>query len=100
MECRHYLVITVRADGRDRYAVCDRVAVALLDACLQAPQIVAARVERNRISGPNQADLILCTEYATSNDLVHVRTSVLRERIAKLCDEVGGLEFRELNAVA
>ena len=100
MECRHYLVITVHAHGRDRYAVCERVAVALLDACLQVPQVVAARVERNRVSGPNQADLILCTEYATSNDLVHVRAGVLRERIAKLCDEVGGLEFRELNAVA
>ena len=53
-------------------------------------------MERNRVSGPGQADLIVRTAYDTAEDLVRVRGTVLRECIEKLRQQVADFEIREL----
>lgn len=98
--CRHYLVITVAGEHRNRLSVCDRIADELAAACADATEVDDLTVERNRVSGPGQADLILCTHYASAEDLVRIRGTVLRERIERLRDQVADFEIRELSAMA
>ena len=98
--CRHYLVITVAGEHRSRISVCDRIADEFTTACADVPDVAELTVERNRVSGPGQADLIVCTHYLSAEDLVRVRGTVLRECIERLRDQVADFEIRELSAMA
>jgi hypothetical protein len=97
--CRHYLVITVGGDHRDRGAACQEIADGFATACTGVTEVRAVTIERNRVSGPGQADLIVCTSYDTAEDLVRIRGTVLRECIEKLRQQVSGFEIRELSAM-
>jgi hypothetical protein len=98
--CRHYLIVTVGLDRRDRLATCQGIADALETACTGVPEIEWFAVERNRVAGPGQADVILFTAHASAPDLVHVRSTVLRECIEKLSEAYEDFEIRELSAMS
>jgi len=97
--CRHYLVVTVAGEHRDRGATSQEIADAFATACTGVTEVRQIRVERNRVSGPGQADLIVCTTYDSAEDLVRVRGTVLRECIEKLRQQVADFEIRELSAM-
>jgi hypothetical protein len=98
--CRHYLVVTVGGEHRDRGATCQEIADGFATACTGVTEVRAVAIERNRVSGPGQADLIVCTTYDTAEDLVRIRGTVLRECIEKLRQQVADFEIRELSAMA
>jgi hypothetical protein len=98
--CRHYLVVTVGGENRDHLATCQEIADGLVTACTGVTEVRDLVVERNRVSGPGQADLILCTTYDTAEDLVRVRGTVLRECVEKLRDQISEFEVHELSAMA
>jgi hypothetical protein len=98
--CRHYLVITVAGDHHDRGATAHEIADAFETACTGVTEVRVVTIERNRVSGPGQADLIVCTTYESAEDLVRVRGTVLRECIEKLRQQVADFEIRELSAMA
>jgi hypothetical protein len=97
--CRHYLVVSVDGAGRDRLTTCQGIADALTTACTGVAEIEWFAVERNRVSGPGQADVILFTAHRNAAELVHVRSTVLRECIEKLHQEYSDFELRELSAM-
>jgi hypothetical protein len=97
---RHYLVATVGNERRDRRAACQTIADALATACRGVPEVESCTVERNRVSGPGQVDVIFVTTYADANALVLVRGTVLRECIEKLREEFPDLEVGELSAMS
>jgi hypothetical protein len=98
--CRHYLVITAAGDHRDRGAAGQEIADGFATACTGVTEVRELTIERNRVSGPGQADLIVCTAYDTAEDLVRIRGTVLRECIEKLRQQVSDFEIRELSAMA
>jgi hypothetical protein len=98
--CRHYLVITVVGENRDRNATCQEIAEGFETTCTGVTEVRAIAIERNRVSGPGQADLIVCTSYDSAEDLVRIRGTVLRESIEKQRQQVSGFEIRELSAMA
>jgi hypothetical protein len=98
--CRHYLIVTVDLERRDRLAICQGIADALQTACTGVPEVEWFAVERNRVAGPGQADVILFTAHRSAADLVHVRSTVLRECIEKLRQEYSDFELRELSAMS
>lgn len=98
--CRHYLVITVAGEHRDRGVACQEIADGFETACIGVTEVREITVERNRVSGPGQADLIVCTVYDTAEDLVRIRGTVLRECIEKLRQQISDFEIRELSAMA
>ena len=98
--CRHYLVVTVAGDHRDRKTACQEIADGFATACTGVSEVRELALERNRVSGPGQADLIVCTIYDSAEDLVRVRGTVLRECIEKLRQQVSDFEIRELSAMA
>ena len=98
--CRHYLIVTVDLERRDRLAICQGIADALQTACTGVPEVEWFAVERNRVAGPGQADVILFTAHRSAADLVHVRSTVLRECIDKLRQEYSDFELRELSAMS
>jgi hypothetical protein len=98
--CRHYLVISVSGENRDHLTTCQEIADGFVTACTGVTEVRDIVVERNRVSGPGQADLIVCTTYDTAEDLVRVRGAVLRECTEKLRDQISDFEIRELSAMA
>lgn len=98
--CRHYLVLTISGEPPSRLTVGQEIADGFAAACTGIDEVTELRIERNRVSGPGQADLIVCTVYASAEDLVRVRGSVLRECIEKLREQVSDFEIRELSAMA
>ena len=98
--CRHYLVITVAGEHRDRGAACQEIADGFETACTGVTEVRNVTIERNRVSGPGQADLIVCTTYDSAEGLVRVRGTVLRECIEKLRQQIADFEIRELSAMA
>jgi hypothetical protein len=86
-------------DRRDRQAVEQEIADGFTKACADVEEVEELMIERNRVSGPGQADLIVATRYRTAEDLVRVRGTVLRECIEKLRGQVADFEIRELSAM-
>jgi hypothetical protein len=97
---RHYLIVAVDLDRRDRAAICQGIADAFRTACTGVDEVDWFAVERNRVAGPGQADVILFTAYRSAADLVHVRSTILRECIEKLRHEYSDFELRELSAMS
>jgi hypothetical protein len=91
--------VTVDGEQRNRQAIEQEIADWFRAACAGIPEVRELLIERNRVSGPGQVDLIVCTAYDTAEDLVRVRGTVLRECIEKLRDQVATFELRELSAM-
>jgi hypothetical protein len=97
---RHYLVVSVNGGGRDRQATGQAIADGLAAACAGVEELQSFAVERNRIAGPDQADVILVTSYADANALVRARGTLLHDCIEKLREQYPDFEMRELSAMA
>jgi hypothetical protein len=97
--CRHYLVVTIEGEQRNRQAVGQEIADGFTAACAGVDEVEELLIERNRVSGPGQADLIVATRYGSAEDLVRIRGTVMRECIEKLRNEVAAFEIRELSAM-
>jgi hypothetical protein len=97
--CRHYLVVVISGEHRGRQAVGQEIAEGFTAACAGVPEVRDLLIQRNRVSGPGQVDLLICTAYDTAEDLVRVRGTVLRECIEKLRDQVADFEIHELSAM-
>ncbi len=93
-------MITVVGENRHRGAVGGEIAEAFETACTGVTEVRDISVERNRVSGPGQADLIVCTAYDSAEALVRIRGTVLRECIEKLRQQTSDFEIRELSAMA
>ena len=97
--CRHYLVVTLEGEQPDRQSVEQEIADGFTSACAGIDEVEELMIERNRVSGPGQADLIVATRYRSAEDLVRVRGTVLRECIEKLRGQTADFEIRELSAM-
>jgi hypothetical protein len=97
--CRHYLVITLSGEHRSRQAVGAEIADGFTAACTGVDEVRDLSIERNRVSGPGQVDLVVRTAYDSAEELVRARGTVLRECIEKLRQQVSDFEIRELSAM-
>jgi hypothetical protein len=95
----HYLVVSVNGGGRDRLATGQAIADSLTAACRGVEELQSFSVERNRVAGPDQADVILVTRFADANALVKARGTLLHECIEKLRVAFPDFEMRELSAI-
>jgi hypothetical protein len=97
--CRHYLVVAITGEHRSRQLVGQDIADGFTAACAGVPEVRDLMIERNRVSGPGQVDLLVCTAYDTAEDLVRVRGTVIRECIEKLREQIADFEIHELSAM-
>jgi hypothetical protein len=97
---RHYLVVTIDGEHRSRLASAQQIASGFTTACADADEVRSLTIERNRVSGPGQVDLIVCTAYDSAEDLVRTRGTILRDCIEQLRDRIVDFEIRELSAMA
>jgi hypothetical protein len=92
-------VVTITGEHRSRRALGTEIADGFTAACSGAPEVRDLLIEWNRVSGPGQVDLLVCTAYDTAEDLVRVRGTVIRECIEKLREQIADFEIRELSAM-
>lgn len=97
---RQHLVICVRESrmGRRRADTVDRVAAAFDAALSGEPSVASLTVTRNRICGPRQADLMVTAEFGSLDDLVRVRSTLVRETVEKLRAQSVDIDVLELEA--
>jgi hypothetical protein len=96
---RHYLVISISGEHRSRQTAGQEIADGFTAACAGVDEIRDLKIDRNRVSGPGQVDLIVCTAYDSAEELVRTRGSVVRECIEKLRLQVAAFEIHELSAM-
>jgi hypothetical protein len=97
--CRHYLIVSISGEHRSRQAVGQEIADGFTTACAGLPEVRDLLIERNRVSGPGQVDLLVCTAYDNAEDLVRIRGTVVRECIEKLREQIADFEIHELSAM-
>jgi hypothetical protein len=97
--CRHYLIVAISGEHRSRQAVGQEIEDGFVAACTDVPEVKDLLVERNRVSGPGQVDLLVCTAYDSAEDLVRVRGTVIRECIEHLREHIADFEIHELSAM-
>lgn len=97
---RQHVVICVRENrmGRRRVDSVDRVAAAFETALAGESSVAALDVVRNRICGPRQADLMITIGFGSLDDLVRVRSTLVREVIDKLRAHTVELEVLEIES--
>jgi hypothetical protein len=97
--CRHYLIVAISGEHRSRQAVGQEIADGFTAACAGVPEVRDLLIERNRVSGPGQVDLLVCTAFDTAEDLVRIRGTVIRECIEKLREQIADFDIHELSAM-